>query len=223
MKTIILFTLLVLFAGCQKTVDEKIIDSVKSIQVGRINEFDGHQRKHPPLIAYRKSVRIFMVDIHYFSVSNEPLTGYTVVAIEDSNKGIHIVKNRNDILRYMRPSIKSRLKYGLREDYLTRSSNSILSQVIELLELINEGDVLISSKEDIPDLSESDKKRLANIDIHQLKKSVVNEKLEINFFTWNYLELLLTEHKLILSDRVDWEKKIVLQNFGPAYMYHRRR
>lgn len=237
MKIHVFLALLLLLSGCRKTVEERIIDSASEVQESRLNEFHYQNWFNQyiysvtyPKIQYDRSIRLFNVNVHYFNLYKSVLLRAkpgTAIAIEDQNKNIIILKKRKDIIKYMRPFKLYEFQGDYRYDFFSRNSNWLLTQIIEFIQLMNRDDndisvdeTLLLSADNITDLSRDDRKRLLEVNFHPLTKVLLNTSIEVSFFTWDYYNRTLSEHKLILSDKVVWEKKVILRNFGPKQKYH---
>lgn len=228
------FVILLLFAlaGCgQKSQDERIVDIVKAIQENWIDEFQDRKRTFVfPKIMYVRSVELFNVHIHYFhsyTSHSFPRIPRIIIVMETPTKEIKIVSKAEDIIKYMKPFNEVQFNDSFSIDLYTTEYNNLLRQVIEFHKLMTidsrgreRGEIIINTPDDIPEIREKDRQQLTAIGFHPLNKKVFNDRLEVNYFSWDYFDLTLYECKLILTQNVRWERKIVRSKIGPANMYN---
>lgn len=228
MKKLFVLLLLLAVSGCQqKTVEDRIIESAQMIETNSLNEkMDNHglfSRQYPKVV-YVKSINLFNVHIHYYNVYNDagvPAHPKIVIAAKLPDNKIVLLKHTPDIIQYIRPFYRYELRsYG--RDYFTAKSDNFLAQILEFNELMNIDsigiripEVIINSFEDIPKLSDNDRERLTQIGFYPLRKSLFTDRLEVTYYTWNYKKTVLSENKLNINEKLQWQRKIVLSDFGP--------
>lgn len=223
--------LMCLFVGCQRSINERIIDAAVAIEENRLNEITEKQilltSKYPKVV-YVRSIELFGINLHYFNIYQDlraPAHPKTLIVMKLPNKKMTLVRNTSESIKYMKPFGKYELQvYGL--DYYAAKSNWLFTQIIEFNELMGidstgrrESEAIINSIEDLPNLNDNDKKRLISIGFNPVKKTLFTDRIEVLYYTWNYRKAELSENKLSLSEKVTWQRRIILREFGPPNPY----
>ncbi|MGE5411374.1 MAG: hypothetical protein ACM3MI_10485 [Clostridiales bacterium] len=205
MRKMLIFIFIFIIAGCkEKSADEVIKESVASLTAVKKNNYNK--------ILFIKSNNFYPVRVFQFSVYNYAHKE-KVFALVDTNNNVRIIKNREEILGYIKSSTSFWYNWRLKKHFNTSESNDINRYILDLLDLYY-WEKLINQKEDINGYNELDKKRLTKVNIYPMKKTNLGDRIEVRFFTWDYSNLDLFENIITISDSLTWKRNLVMQDVG---------
>ena len=205
MKKILLMIIYLLVFSCNniKNTNEEIINIVQSI--AKYQEVSSSTAKAVFLgdIYYFYEIRVYGFDIYYTGSYSEP-----VYAVVDTNHNIKLFKNNHNVLE----PIKKAVKY----EYVKKGTRIyFIDQLItNIMDIVYPSENIIYQNEDINGLQAEDYNKLKNVQILPLKRFEREKSLEVEFYTWSIFERDLIKNKIIISDSLNWQREILIEDLG---------
>lgn len=205
----ILVLCLITFWGCGENNEQIVYRTAKKLVNGAISTSDEH------VACYWKQ-RVFGINLLCFSVSKRhvlPQPQYKLVYAEAYFDQTPILYNRDELYQAIKRKVT--LKYlqslptynhALRPDVIRKS-------VEKCLEIFSR-QYVVNLIQDIPGVSRVESSNNKRTDIHPFQVKYSTDRLELDFYTWEFTSGELYHNTIVISDSLVWSTQLMTTLIG---------